>query len=269
MSRVASAAVLVAVLLGTIWWLPWWATTVLAALTAGLAGAEVAGLAARVGALVPPLFAGLSAATMAAAFALHDAGPLTPDNQALPAVLLAAAVGSGLLALASGPPAPSVLTFAAVAMMAPLYVGLPLGAAAWIRTVLGPGALTWLVVVVAISDSAQYFTGRAFGRRKLAPSVSPAKTVEGAIGGLAGGAIAAAVAGAYWLPALGPVVCTLLGAALAAVGIFGDLFESLLKRSAGVKDSSHLIPGHGGVLDRIDSYLFAVHFFYLYLRYFA
>ena len=269
MSRVASAAVLVAVLAGTIWWLPWWGTTALAALAAGLAGAEIAAMAARVGALIPPVFAGLAGAVVAAAFAVHEAGPSTPDSHALPAVLLALVLAAGLLALSSGPPSPAVITFAGVALMAPLYVGLPLGAAAWIRTVAGAGPLTWLVVVIATSDSAQYYTGRAFGRRKLAPLVSPAKTVEGAIGGLAAGAIAGAAVGAYWLPAPGLFPAALLGAALAAIGIFGDLFESMLKRSAGVKDSSHLIPGHGGVLDRIDSYLFAAPFYYLYLRYLA
>jgi phosphatidate cytidylyltransferase len=136
-----------------------------------------------------------------------------------------------------------------------------------VRTVAGPEALTWLVAVIAISDSAQFYAGRALGRRKLAPLVSPAKTVEGAIGGLVASAIAGAVAGAWWLPEMTAIVCGFLGAGLAAIGMMGDLFESLLKRAAGVKDSSHLIPGHGGMLDRIDSYLFAAPVFYIFLRY--
>jgi phosphatidate cytidylyltransferase len=104
-----------------------------------------------------------------------------------------------------------------------------------------------------------------FGRRKLAPAVSPAKTVEGAIGGLVLATIAGAVAGPRLshIASLTPPVGALIGLFVAAFGIVGDLFESLLKRSAGVKDSSALIPGHGGVLDRVDSYLFAAPCFYI------
>jgi phosphatidate cytidylyltransferase len=266
-TRVLSAAVLLLVLAGTLWWLPWWATVAMAALIAAIAAAEVAALAGRAGAPVPPFFAGSAAATVALAFAIHAGGPSVPANDALPAVLLALVLAAGLLALGAGPPAPQVIAIAAVAVMAPLYVGLPLGAAAWIRTAMGPAALTWLVVVIVASDSAQYYTGRAFGRRKLAPLVSPAKTVEGALGGLVAGALAATILAEWGMPGLGIVPAALIGAALAAIGIMGDLFESMLKRSAGVKDSSHLIPGHGGLLDRIDSYLFAAPFLYLFLRY--
>jgi len=99
--------------------------------------------------------------------------------------------------------------------------------------------------------------------------VSPAKTVEGAIGGfVAAAAIGAALAG-WGLPGVAPWIAALAALILAGFGIAGDLFESLLKRSAGVKDSSTLIPGHGGLLDRIDSYLFALPMFYLFLRYIA
>ena len=129
--------------------------------------------------------------------------------------------------------------------------------------------LGWLLAVIAGSDSAQYYAGRALGRRKLAPRVSPAKTVEGALGGLvAAPAIGAALAG-WGLPGVPIASAALAALVLAGFGIAGDLFESLLKRSAGVKDSSALIPGHGGLLDRIDSYLFALPMFYLFLRYIA
>ena len=267
MTRVLSAAVLLTALGGTLWWLPWWATVTLAAIVAAIAAGEVAAMAARTGAPVPPSFAALGAAMVTVAFAIHAAGPAVPDTDALPAVILALVIAAGLLALGAGTPAPQVITIAAVAVMAPLYVGVPLGAAAWIRTVLGPAALTWLVVVIVASDSAQYYSGRALGRRKLAPLVSPAKTVEGALGGLVAAALAGGLLVEWAMPGLGVVPGTLLGAALSAVGIMGDLFESMLKRSAGVKDSSNLIPGHGGLLDRIDSYLFAAPFLYLFLRY--
>jgi phosphatidate cytidylyltransferase len=109
-----------------------------------------------------------------------------------------------------------------------------------------------VLALVSIADSAAYFTGRAVGRRKLAPSISPGKTWEGAAGGLAGALAYAIICGAFiedlhWAPYV-------VAAALVSVlGIVGDLFESAAKRQAGVKDSGTLLPGHGGVLDRIDS----------------
>jgi phosphatidate cytidylyltransferase len=184
----------------------------------------------------------------------------------LPVVLLALIVAAGVLTLAGGPPDASVLARGAVAVMAPLYVGLPLGAIARVRLEHGPAVVTVLAAMVVASDSAQYFAGRAFGRRKLAPFISPAKTVEGALGGLAAAAGVGAL-GAQWVPGLSAPSGALVGTLVAALGIVGDLFESLLKRGAGVKDSSRLIPGHGGMLDRIDSWLFAGPAYYVLLRY--
>jgi len=265
MTRVASAAVLAALLLITIWWLPWWATVALAALAAAMAGSEVAGLATSAGAPTSRIPVAVAAATLAVSFACRDSQEF-PGGDAFALVLLAVVVGSGLVALASGPPSPPALTRAAAMMMGPLYTGVPLGALAGIAVAGGPQALTWLIVVIASSDSAQYYTGRAFGRRKLAPAVSPAKTVEGAIGGMVGAAVVAVIAGHYWLPGISKPALALLGLFLAMFGMTGDLFESLLKRSAGVKDSSNLIPGHGGVLDRLDAYLFAAPVFYVVMR---
>jgi phosphatidate cytidylyltransferase len=124
-----------------------------------------------------------------------------------------------------------------------------------------------LMLTVVVSDSAQYYSGRAFGRRPLAPVISPKKTIEGAIGGFVFGASALAAVGAWWLPGVAAGSRALLGLAVVAFGIAGDLFESMLKRSAGVKDSSTLIPGHGGVLDRIDALLFAAPIYYIVLKY--
>jgi len=150
------------------------------------------------------------------------------------------------------------LPIAGAAMLPILYLGLPIGTLIAIRETRGPQGLFLLMLTVMVSDTAQYYTGRLFGRRPLAPAISPKKTVEGAIGGFIFGPALLAGVGHWWLPDVPLAMRIALGAAVVAVGIAGDLFESMLKRSAGVKDSSTLIPGHGGVLDRVDSLLFVL-----------
>lgn len=117
---------------------------------------------------------------------------------------------------------------------------------------LAPREVLLALVLVWIADSAAYFTGRAWGRRRLAPAISPGKTWEGAVGGLVG-ALAYAIIGGFWIEEIAWLPFLAAAALLAMVSIVGDLFESAAKRQAGVKDSGSLLPGHGGVLDRIDS----------------
>ena len=132
-----------------------------------------------------------------------------------------------------------------------VYALLPALALLWIRErdTHGLALLIWTFIVTWSTDIGAYFTGRSFGRRKLAPTLSPNKTVEG----LAGGVVAAAVLGGAWAVAmdLGPAVL-LLAPIFAVFAQGGDLFESGMKRRAGVKDSGALLPGHGGALDRLD-----------------
>ena len=269
MIRIVSAIVIVTVVLGTLWFLPFWAAATLAALVAGRGGYEVARLAKTAGAAVPAMFVAFASAALALAFVLYDRQTPGADEGLLGAVLLALLVLAGTLLLVLGPPTPHTLTQAAVMIMGPIYVGLPLGALMWVQAVAGPSATLWLVGVGATSDSAQYFVGRAFGRTKLAPSVSPAKTNEGAVGGLVAAALVGGALAPYCLPGVSGPGSVAIAFALAVVGIAGDLFESLLKRSVGAKDASSIIPGHGGVLDRIDAYLFAAPVFYVFLRYVA
>jgi phosphatidate cytidylyltransferase len=110
--------------------------------------------------------------------------------------------------------------------------------------------------VVWLTDTGAYVTGRALGGPKLAPAISPNKTWTGFFGGLVAGALVGLVAGAFW-PGHEPASMTAASVGLALAAQAGDLFESSLKRRFGVKDSSRLIPGHGGLLDRVDSLLIA------------
>jgi phosphatidate cytidylyltransferase len=266
-SRIASAVVLIGIFSVTLFVLPPWATLGLAVLAAAAAGSELGGLARAAGAPVPALFAGASAAIATAALAWPDFWPGSMSPDALATIVLAAMLAAGLIVLGALPPGPAALIGTGALLLAPFYVGLPLGTLASIRAMCGPEELVWLVAVIAGSDSAQYYTGRAIGKTKLAPVVSPGKTVEGAIGGLVAAPIIGALAGLWALPDTPMYQAALVALVLAAFGIAGDLFESLLKRSAGMKDSSTLIPGHGGVLDRLDAYLFAGPVFYLLVRY--
>jgi len=115
----------------------------------------------------------------------------------------------------------------------------------------GPAIVLWLVLLVISADIGAYFAGRRFGRRKLAPRVSPGKTWEGVVGGLCAVALTALSGALYFgLPAL---ACVAFGCVVGIFSVVGDLTESMFKRSAGLKDSGALLPGHGGLLDRIDS----------------
>ncbi|APZ43234.1 phosphatidate cytidylyltransferase [Acidihalobacter ferrooxydans] len=140
---------------------------------------------------------------------------------------------------------------------------------AWISVVLihryDPWLMLFLVVLGASGDSAAYFTGKRFGRRRLAPHLSPGKTWEGLMGELAMGLVIALI-GALVFAADNPVAWILFVALTMVTiiaSVFGDLFESMLKRIAGSKDSGDLLPGHGGILDRIDSHLAAAPVFML------
>jgi len=131
---------------------------------------------------------------------------------------------------------------------------------------LGGWRMLLLLAIVMGADTAAFFVGSALGRRKLAPAISPGKTVEGLVGGLAGGVLGALAVRAG-LPSLPLAHAVWLGFGVAALGTAGDLAESLLKRWAGVKDSGALFPGHGGMLDRLDSLLFGAPVLYYYFVY--
>jgi len=145
-----------------------------------------------------------------------------------------------------------------LAVLGAVYPGLLLGTVVRLRQL--PDGFAWLVLTLTVTwlnDSGAYFAGRAYGQRKLYPRISPSKTWEGAAGGLLasiGGALAVKSLG--WLPQLPWWGSVVVGAGAGVLGPLGDLGESMLKRAYGAKDSSRLLPGHGGLLDRIDALLF-------------
>jgi len=262
MTRVISGAVLVAIAIAVVWFAPPVVFVgVAAAMTVGAATELVAIARAR------GLEVSVSVAVLATVLVAASSGISGPSADATQLLLMTALVAVAVWALGNWRGSGDALAVVAVSLFPALYIGLPISAMVGIRVVGGPRVLFLLMLTVMVSDTAQYYTGRLFGRRPLAPLVSPKKTIEGAIGGFVFGTALFAVAGAWWLPSLPLVFRVLLGVTLVALGIAGDLFESMLKRSAGVKDSSALIPGHGGVLDRIDALLFAAPVYYIVLKY--
>jgi phosphatidate cytidylyltransferase len=155
----------------------------------------------------------------------------------------------------------------ALTLLGVCYCAWLLGHSIWLRALPGGRALTFFVFAVTWSgETAAYFAGRRLGRRPLAPRLSPGKTVEGGVAQVIASVLVALLAA----PLVGLVraEAAVIGLLLGVVGQIGDLSESFLKRSAGAKDAGHLIPGHGGVLDRLDSLLFNVPALYYWL-YFA
>jgi phosphatidate cytidylyltransferase len=155
----------------------------------------------------------------------------------------------------------------ALAVLGAAYPGILLAALLPLRRI--PRGEWWVVLTLTVTwlnDSCAYFAGRAFGRHKLYERISPSKTWEGALGGTVGSIAGALVVAAIWIPGLPLWGAALIGVGAAVLGPVGDLSESMLKRAYGAKDSGRLLPGHGGLLDRIDALLFNAPFVLLCAR---
>ena len=258
MTRVLSGIVLGVVALGLIWFLSSIALLAVAMAVAALAFIEYEKIVDAIGAKVPYWTALLSTLLACA---------MVPFQWVdISSILALALLLIALNVLWSDRVGTPILADTAAAALAPVYIGLPLGALVGVHAIAGREAVLLLIATVAVSDTAQYYSGRTFGRTPLAPLRSPKKTREGAVGGFIVAPVFLTVAGGYWLPGAPAVWLAVLGVGIVIAGIIGDLFESMLKRAADMKDSGTLIPGHGGVLDRIDALLFAAPVFYFFLR---
>ena len=262
--RVGTALVVLPLLLLALFRGPAWLTVAVVAAALALALVEFFGLL-RARAIQPMQRVGF---LLAAALDVEVAGPAGAHVPLLP---LAALLVLGFM-LSRGTDRESV-TAAAATLLGAVYLGTLGGTIAALRLVPPPdqGAwrLTLLLVVVIFSDTFAFFLGHALGRRRLAPAISPGKSVEGAVGGVFGGVLGALMVRHLGLGDLPLVHAVVLGGAVAILGVFGDLNESLLKRWAKVKDSGTLFPGHGGMLDRLDSLLFGapvLYYYFLYVR---
>jgi phosphatidate cytidylyltransferase len=268
--RIAFAAVAIPLALLLVWYggLP---LAALLAAASALGTAELFGLAERQGVRPARLLGAVTAAAIAPLAYLAMTEPAVRAAAARGGLLVAGLWLVGLLTwiLTVRTPADRPLEAAAVTLLGVAYTGalpafllairhgqLPVRSWAWAWLVFFPLVVTW------VCDTAAMFGGRTFGGPKLAPTVSPGKTRSGTVAGVLGALLVAPLFAFLVFPrvgiGLGLLPALLIAGVLSVVGQVGDLAESLFKREAGVKDSSHLIPGHGGVLDRLDSLYFVV-----------
>jgi phosphatidate cytidylyltransferase len=261
--RELSAGIAIPLVAAVIWFAPPGAFGALAALLGLATLHEFYRLAEATGLPVPKWLALLLSAAVLAAAAVPAASPS--------GVVVAGGVFfmAGLFALAelvSAVPMTRALAGTGVALLGVGLVVFPFCGLMWLDRAYMPGAsekfgarlVFFLLVTIWACDSFAYYVGKNFGRRKLAPEVSPKKTIEGAVGGFAGSVLVAAAAASIFLKEFRPVEAAIVGGLASSAGQIGDLVESMFKRGAGVKDSGVFLPGHGGFYDRVDSLLFAV-----------
>ncbi len=266
MSRVITALLLLPPLLAIILFAPAWAFLLLAEVFGLLGVRELYNLAEPAGYRAFRSIGYVATIFLVASF--HTDYPSLPSSSW---VVLAFLLVVGLAAVGRGNPKRETIGEVAATILGPLYAGLMIGTLVGVRLTGPEGTgrywVLFLLAVIMMGDTGAYYVGRALGRRKLAPSVSPNKTVEGLLGGIAASIVAALVASHLLLPEVHLFHAAVLGLLLSLLGVAGDLFESLLKRSAGVKNSSELMPGHGGVLDRLDGLYFSAPALFAYLQF--
>jgi len=270
--RIASSIVLIPVFVWATAGAPAWVFQLLVVAASAVACRELARMFERTGRPIATWLTVAVGAALTASFATSLYTGLGIDGlpvRWMPTPELALLVGVGLICSAplwtSGRP---LVESTANTLFGAIYIGWLLGYAIWLQgRADGPQLVLFLVGVTWAGESAAYLVGSSVGRHRLAPVLSPGKTVEGAIAQVIV-SIAAALALGFWLlPACGLLGAAGAGVVLGVIGQVGDLAESAIKRSIGTKDTGDLIPGHGGMLDRIDSLLFNAPALYLYSLY--
>jgi phosphatidate cytidylyltransferase len=264
--RVATAVVSVPIFAWIVVAAPMWVFALLVVTTAAIGLWELTRLHQRAG---YPMYGrvGIALGTLlTASFVM----PLEHGDALVPraTIVMLALVAAVFLAAPLARPGRPAIEPGALTVLGILHVGWFLGHAVLLRRLPeGADLMLVLVGITWVGETAAYVVGSSVGRHPLAPAISPRKTVEGAVAQLIGSVIAAVALGPAWLlPDWSVERALFAGVLLGIVGQVGDLAESALKRSVGVKDASGLIPGHGGVLDRIDGLLFNVPAFYYYVR---
>jgi phosphatidate cytidylyltransferase len=258
--RVLTAVVAVPIILGLLYLLPWWAFGLLAFAAQGVAALEFFQFSHRQDRLGQTYGLVLSSLVF---WILLDTNFGDTNSFATALVLLALVPASLLFTLFRPGDQSSALLRMSALVLGPMYVGVSLAAVGSLRRValgggdhVGAGLVVLTLMIAWLSDTGGYFFGKGLKGPKLYPAVSPNKTWSGAVGGLLGSALGAVLAHFWYLPELplgrGLAVAVIAG----AFGQAGDLCESLMKRSAGVKDSGGILPGHGGILDRLDAVMF-------------
>jgi phosphatidate cytidylyltransferase len=278
--RVATAAILIPAVAAAIWWGPTWLVAGLAAIVSISALLEFFALGERIGFRAYRTWTSLAAlgiiaqqwyAAQAASFSRFGDLPYREEASrvSLEAVLVLFVVGMAISALGSRRAPAEVFSSVSVSAAGLVVIVIPFSAVVRLNGVdpNGRHLLLFMLVVVWVGDSAAYFAGLAFGRLKMSPHLSPNKTWEGAGANLLG-ALLVAAAFEHWMK-IAPAHMLAMAALGSVAGQVGDVFESAFKRSAGVKDSGTLLPGHGGMLDRIDALILAAPAVWYYFQWFV
>jgi len=263
MSRVITAVVVLPFLIASIlisWLQPLFVLLAAAAMVLGLYEFYV--LAKKRG-LKPDAAAGyLAGAALFTVFYLNDPAPASDllMTQTIPIILVVFTAGTLLAATLRGAPFDKIIASSGATILGVLYVVLLGGHLVAVRTGFRPelstDLLSFFFLVIFGSDIGAFYAGKAFGKHKLAPTISPGKTWEGVAGGVLAALLFSAIAHFWFFRELPLKVALPLGGVMTVLGILGDLTESAVKRSAGAKDAAKILPGHGGLLDRLDSLLF-------------
>lgn len=261
LKRIATAVVLIAVMASVLLWAPVWLFKFLVILFSAGALAEYYRLvfgndyfSTVTGLIFSAFFSGI----------LITSGPV---GWVIP-LFLAAFFILVLLHMAYSTTTEGIISRLGLIVFGTVYLGFTLPAFVWLRGAdHGRSLIVFTIAIVAVGDSFAYAVGKLFGRRKLAPLISPKKTIEGLIASFFGGVAASLICWQVFWKELPAVLIIFLGLSVALIGALGDLIESLIKRSYHVKDSGAVFPGHGGILDRLDALVFAAPFVYFTFRF--